>query len=93
MQIFEVGYTAVPYGVKAQGHAAGTNQREKTLRLLQGETHHMHRGGKQNQTAGEPQGKKFRKQEFRTSGEEKMIMPRRKKRPDKVHQKRVGQHK
>ena len=30
----ELGHTAVPYGVKAQGHAAGTNQREKTLRLL-----------------------------------------------------------
>ena len=34
MQIFELGHTTVPYGVKAQGHAAGTNQREKTLRLL-----------------------------------------------------------
>ena len=27
----------------------------------------MHRGGKQNQTAGEPQGRKFQKQEFRAS--------------------------
>ena len=35
-QIFELGRTTVPYGVKAQGHAAGTNQREKTLRLLLG---------------------------------------------------------
>ena len=25
----ELGHTAVPYGVRAQGHAAGTNQREK----------------------------------------------------------------
>ena len=33
-QIFELGHTTVPYGAKAQGHAAGTNQREKTLRLL-----------------------------------------------------------
>ena len=71
----ELGHTAVPYGVRAQGHAAGTNQREKTPRLLQGETHHMHRGGKQNQTAGEPQGRKFQKQEFRASRKKKI--PRR----------------
>ena len=33
MQIFELGHTTVPYGVKAQGHAAGTNQREKNPQI------------------------------------------------------------
>ena len=35
-QIFELVRTTVPYGEKTPGHAAGTNQREKALRLLQG---------------------------------------------------------
>ena len=55
-QIFDLRRTTVPYGVKAQGHAAGTNQREKARRLLQGRNT-LHAQGQ----TGEPQRRKFPK--------------------------------
>ena len=69
----EFGHTTVPYGIGAQGHAVGTNQRGKgpPIATVMNTPHAQGRKSK-NQTAGEPQGRKLQKKEFRTNREEKI---------------------
>ena len=69
---FELGHTMVPRGVRAQGHAGGTNQREKTLRLLlRRNTPHAQGFTTKPALAGGPQGRKFQDREFRPSKKER----------------------
>ena len=54
----EFGHTTVPYGIGAQGHAVGTNQRGKgpPIATVMNTPHAQGRKSK-NQTADEPQGR------------------------------------
>ena len=55
----EFGHATVPYGIGAQGHAVGTNQRGKgpPIATVMSTPHAQERKSK-NQTTGEPQGRK-----------------------------------
>ena len=66
--IFELVHTTVPYGEKTPGHAAGTNRREKTLRLLQGRSA-LHAQGQTDK----PQERKFQTTGISSSRERKRI--------------------
>ena len=74
----EFGHTTVPYGIGARGHAVGTNQRGKgpSIATVMSTPHAQGQKSK-NQTAGEPQGRKLQKKEFRTDreGEIKAVAP------------------
>ena len=59
----EFGHTTVPYGIGAQGHAVGTNQRGKGPPIATVmNTPHAHGRKSKNQTAGEPQERKRKKE-------------------------------
>ena len=69
----EFGHTTVPYGIGAQGHAVGTNQRGKgpPIATVMSTPHAQGRKSK-NQTTGEPQGRKLQKRNFEQTERRKL---------------------
>ena len=64
-KLCEYSHATVPYGIGAQGHAVGTNQRGKGPPIATGmSTPHAQGQESKNQTAGEPQRRKLQKKDF-----------------------------